>query len=403
MVSKGLMNACQEALGLTSVEKNPADKSYLYGVYGGYLISVYDSGKNRTVFFNYYMNESEEDDSVRLLALSEAMKASLGDIPVTDYEVEVSGASFTLNCGVEDFLRGIDLLVGVLIENGLSGVTHCSVCGNKIGKRLPKKLTRDKNNYLVCEHCALEELESRKEERNPAEMLPKKTFPGILGGLCGGLIGIALYFLLCYFVSPLFPSDGFDIRYVFCLLGFLTALLVYQGFRLFSKRPCVSCSVAVTILSVLCTAIGQYLGVFAEFAKAQDFSLIEAAKIPSMWLIHLRSTVFNPEEHPEFDVSGDFYRLLCFSLLFAAIGVALFLMTMYEKSRNKQEPIEIETLRITLQPKSADSGDNTESAVIDGRNERPDCVEHPESDEKAEDDENPADGKKDEADENGGE
>lgn len=355
MVNKMLKSAGQEVLGLTFVDKNPADDSYLYGVYGGYLLSLYDSGNKHTVFLNYYLNETEEDDSVLLLELSESMKAALSEIEVADYEVTVSGARFTLNCNVEEFLGSIDKLIEVAVEKGLVGVSHCSLCGNKIGKRLPKKLTKGKDNYLTCEHCALEELEnSRHVETNSSE-LPKKTALGFLGAVCGGLLGIALYFLFYYFLAPLFPTNSFEVRYVFCLLGFAVAFLVYEGFRLFSKRPCKSASIIISIVTLLSVCTGQYLGVFVQYTKTQGFSISEAANIPSMWLIHLRSTLDSSITYSEdvlalYDISGTFYRLLCFSILFAAIGVALFIMSMYEKNKVKVEPIEIETLRITPIP-----------------------------------------------------
>lgn len=360
MVSKMLMIAGQDTLGLNYAEKNPADNSYLYGVYGGYLLSVYDSGNNRTVFLNYYMNESEEDDSVKLLELSEQMKSALSEYLVVDYEVNVNGAEFTLNCKVEEFLQAIDLLVGVLTENDLKGVSHCSVCGNKIGKRLPKKLTKGKNCYLTCEHCALDELEAQKEAKPPVDVLPKKTGLGLLGAVCGGLVGIAIYFLVYYFLAPLFPSDGFEVRYVFCLLGVLTAFLVYEGFKLFSKRPTKSAAVIISVVSLLSVCVGQYLGVFVQYAKTQGFSIREAVKIPSMWLIHLRTTLdstitYSEEILSKYDISATFYRLLCFSLLFAAIGAALFIMSLYDKAKYKEEPIEVETLRITTAPSVEDT------------------------------------------------
>ena len=64
--------------------------------------------------------------------------------------------------------------------------------------------------------------------------------------------------------------------------------------------------------------------------------------IPAMWLIHLRSTASDPA----FNYAGTFYKLLCFSLLFAVIGTIIFLMGMKDKAKVRKETVELETLRI---------------------------------------------------------
>ena len=83
-------------------------------------------------------------------------------------------------------------------------------------------------------------------------------------------------------------------------------------------------------------------GLLAEFAKAQGFALGKAMSIPAMWLIHLRSTASDPA----FNYAATFYKLLCFSLLFALIGTIIFLMGMQDKAKVRKETVELETLRI---------------------------------------------------------
>ena len=313
MVSKSLQLAAEE-LGFTYAEKANAKLSHMYGVYGGYLITLYDSGNQKSVFVNYYMPPSdEEDDSVRLLELSESFKSATAEYYVTDYHVDVDGLSCTVNCDDEELAPLIDRLVELAQENELIGVTQCSCCGNKIGKRLPKKLTKGKNNFLLCEHCALEKMEeSSKAPETDGSALSKKTGLGLVGALAGGLIGILLYFL------------------------------VYRGFTLFSKQPCNSAYAVIASVSMVCVMLGQYIGTFAEFAKAQGFALGKAMSIPAMWLIHLRSTASDPA----FNYAATFYKLLCFSLLFALIGTIIFLMGMKDKAKVRKETVELETLRI---------------------------------------------------------
>lgn len=343
MVSKSLQLAAEE-LGFTYAEKANAKLSHMYGVYGDYLITLYDSGNQKSVFVNYYMPPSdEEDDSVRLLELSENFKSATAEYYVTDYHVDVDGLSCTVNCDDEELAPLIDRLVELAQENELIGVTQCSCCGNKIGKRLPKKLTKGKNNFLLCEHCALEKMEeSSKAPETDGSALSKKTGLGLVGALAGGLIGILLYFLIYYFISPVFSDSAFEMSYVFSIFGFATAFLVYRGFTLFSKQPCNSAYAVIASVSMVCVMLGQYIGTFAEFAKAQGFALGKAMSIPAMWLIHLRSTASDPA----FNYAATFYKLLCFSLLFALIGTIIFLMGMKDKAKVRKETVELETLRI---------------------------------------------------------
>ena len=46
------------------------------------------------------------------------------------------------------------------------------------------------------------------------------------------------------------------------------------------------------------------------------------------------------------DNSAIFYKLLMISLMFAAIGAAIFLLTLHDKSVVKKETAEIETIKI---------------------------------------------------------
>lgn len=353
MVSKTLRSAA-EAQGFTYAEPSTAGKDYLYGVYGGYLVTLSDAGNRKTVFINYLLPLAEdEDESVRLLEISESLKAVITGKSVCDYTVEADGISCTTTDSLDSFLALLDDLISLLNEKGLIGVSQCSCCGNKIGKRLPKKLTRGQKNYLLCEHCALDQLEdSAKQTTSPAETLPKKTGLGILGGMIGGICGLLIYVVLYYFLSANFADSDFEIRYLFSLFGFASAFLVYRGFTLFSKRPCISAHVSISIITLVSVALSQYAGSFVGYAQLQGFSLAQAAKLPSMWLIHLRTTLDSSITYEQsvlslYRVAPLFYKLLGFSLLFALIGTIIFQLGLFEKGKATAEPAKIETLRIT--------------------------------------------------------
>ena len=356
MISNALRSAA-EGIGFTYAAGKPSGKSgmdSLYGIYGGYLVTLYDEGSKRTLFVNYYTgSDEEEEDSVRLLEISESLKSAFSGLSVTNYSVESDGLSCTVSGTLDDFLALLDKVLEMLVEKEVIGATHCSCCGNKLGKRPPKKLVSRRRHILLCEHCALDKLEEASKAPEEGENeLPKRTGMGILGAAIGGVVGILLYILAYSFLYPLFSDSSFEIRYLFCAFGFVTAALVYAGFRFFSKRPCVSAYVIISVTTSLATIVGQYFGSFVGYAKQMEFSLSQAMKLPSMWLIHLRSTVkevIEPTQEmlDKFDVSSLFYWLLGFSLLFALIGSVIFQLGLYEKGKIRQEPLELETLRIS--------------------------------------------------------
>ncbi len=353
MISKAL-RATAEGIGFTYTEAAKSGKDSLYGVYGGYLVTLYDAGNSRSFYISYRLRDGdgEEADSVRLLELSESLRNAADGVRLTACDVQSDGLFCTASAELDAFLAFLDRAVALLREQGADGVTHCSRCGSRIGKRSPKKLFADRRNRLLCEHCALELLEESAKPAD-ADLPPKHTGMGLLGAVLGGLLGVGAYLLLYAFLSPLFGESSFEIRYVLCLLGFFAAWAVYAGFRLFSKRPCASAYAVVGVVTAISVVAGQYLGSFLGYAKLQGFSVVEAAKLPSMWLIHLRSAVdkaavtYDQSLLDLYDAPSTlFWRLLLFSVLFAAFGAVLFLFGMREKGRPHAETPEIETLRI---------------------------------------------------------
>ncbi|MBO4366059.1 MAG: hypothetical protein J5843_00235, partial [Clostridia bacterium] len=324
---------------------------YLYGVYRGYLLSLYDSGKNKTVFVNYYLDCGEdESDSIRLMELSEQLKSILSSQVILDLSVQPDGLSYTLACSFDEFFELLEDVLSMLNESGIAGVSKCSNCGNTLGKRFPKKVLVGKNNYLVCDHCALEALENSKNVTAEKASAPARTGLGLLGALAGGLIGTFICFALYQWIYPLIGGTGFDFRYIFTACGLLTAFLVYKGYTLLSKKASMGEAVIVTVCSLLFTAIGQYAGSFASYAKLQGFTLFDAMRVPSMWLIHLRSTVDTSLMTDQtvldtYNVAPLFYRLLFISLLFALIGSILFQVGFFEKNRTKKVQVEVETYK----------------------------------------------------------
>lgn len=346
MITKNLTKALEE-IGFTYVEGSSSEKSHAYAVYGGYLVSVYEESGKKVVYINFKFSESEEND-IKKYDMSETFSSELEEYSVSDYSLSDDGMRVFCGGSIPVFLKLIDRCVSLLIDNEIRGCDYCSKCGNKFGSRKPKKVTDGKENYLMCDHCALETVEeaSNHSEEEDSETKHGKVGIGILFSTLLALVGSALYFVLYYWLSPAMSKSGFnEVHYIFCVTGFITSLLAYIGYRAFCKKASISAYITVIINSLLFTAIGQYIGVVFEFVAKNGFSLSSLSN-KHFWLVHLRNTIPNDVVDLYVDYSAIFWKLLIISLMFAAVGAAIFLLTLHDKSAKKPETVEVETITI---------------------------------------------------------
>ncbi len=345
MITKTLTNALEE-IGFYYSEGKSSDKSHVYAIYNNYLVSVYEKSGKKIAYFNFRLPESEEN-ALKKLNMSESFSAKIDEGIIVNYSIEEDGMRVYSTAYIVDFLKLLEDCADLLEANGIKGIKCCSVCGNGFGSRHPKKVTDGCENHLMCEHCAIDTLEevNQKAATKTAENAQDKIWKGILGSTLFSLIGILLYFVLYYWVSPAVNSGGLsEIRYIFCASGFIVSLLSYYGYILFCKKISRAAYITIPTTALISTAIGQYLGVVFEFIAGKNYSSPLSNK--AFWLVHLRNTI--PEEQTELFVnhSAIFYKLLAISLLFAIVGAAIFLLTLHDKANAKAELPEIETISI---------------------------------------------------------
>ncbi len=353
MLSKTL-NAAVSKMGLTVTE------NHAFGIYGGYLLTVYEAGNKKTAFFNFILDDDTEEDenvqersnesSVAAFEISEAIKKNIDKFSIIDYIFMDDGLLVTTNQSIQVFLELIDFCTELLREHKIKGGDYCSNCGKTFGKRFPKKITLGNRNYLYCESCAFDIY----EEHNKPDALKTeaksggKSFFGFLGALAGGLLGAFLYFAIYMWVLPGSEAlEDFDWRFLVIILGFITSFLVFTGYKIFCKKANTFAFVTVTLLSAILTAVGQYIGTLVNIAR--NFSLdFDSFFIYKNWfLMPFRNTV--PEDSTEYTdlvFNTDFYRFAIIGVALALLGSVIFLLGFYEKSRPVKEEMFLETLKI---------------------------------------------------------
>ncbi len=344
MISKNLMTALEE-LNFTFSNNKNVNKSHAYAIYGGYLITAYESAGKKIAYFNFKFSDNEET-SLKKYNVSEAFSSVVEEFHVIDYSLSNDGLRVVCGGNIPTFLKLIDKCVELLSENEIRGAQYCSQCGNKFGSRNPKKVTRNIENHLMCEHCALEALESDNIAQNEALPVKKNTARGILSSIAFSLIGVALYFVTYFYLSPaISKSDLSDARYIFCVLGSVVALLSYFGYRIACKTAGKIAYITIGTNALVFTAIGQYIGIVCEFIAKNGFKL-SALSNKAFWLVHLRDTIPAEVAANFTSYSSVFYKMLAISLMFALVGGAIFLLTLHDKTTVKKETAEIETLKL---------------------------------------------------------
>jgi len=346
MITKNLIKAFEE-IGFTYVEGSNSEKSHVYAIYGGYLVSVCEKNGNKVAYFNFKFPESEEND-LKKYNMSEAFSNELETYSVSDYSLSEDGMRVFSTANIPTFLMLIDKCIELLTNNEIRGSEYCSKCGNKFGSRKPKKVLYGKENYIMCEHCALETVE---EVSNHYEEASENSNNGnvklaILCSTLMALLGSAIYFVLYYWLSPALSESGLnEVRYIFCVAGFLVSMLAYFGYNFFSKKASACAYIVVSVNALIFTAIGQYIGIVFEFIAKNGFPLSELSN-KHFWLVHLRNTIPADVADLFTDYSAIFWKLLIISLMFAGVGAAIFLLTLHDKSVQKTETVEIETINV---------------------------------------------------------
>lgn len=343
MLSKTL-DAAVKNIGLT-VTDNQA-----YGIYGGYLLTVSENGNKKTAFFNFLLDEDQdEDNATASFNISEEIKSNIATYSIIDYDLQDDGLAVSMNQNVPAFLQMIDFCTELLNKYQVKGSEYCSYCGKDFGKRYPKKISKGNRNYLLCENCALDVYEEHNKpiEADGPVATAKNRVLGVIGAIIAGLFGIFLYFAAYKWLQPLTVDwKSWDSRYFFIAIAFIISFLVYLGYKLFCKKASLTAYISVILISVLSTIIGQYIGTIVNIMNDTSLNFNTFWHTKSLFLMPLRSTLDNSVLKDAVEYSSKFYLFAIIGVILATVGAVIFLLGLYENSKVVREELKIETLKI---------------------------------------------------------
>ena len=178
-------------------------------------------------------------------------------------------------------------------------------------------------HYICCESCALEMLE-RKPEAAEDEQPANKPFLSILMAVLGGLIGAAV-FIAAYFLLPETAEERtFDGQYIIAILGFLTAFLVYFGYRLFSKKKTAASVVLICLITLVFVLAAQVCASMIDFYRTSGRDLFSSFGI--VFPMHFAvEDYFKPRV---------LYGVI--DLMFAAVCLIIFLFDVFAPKKANQ-------------------------------------------------------------------
>lgn len=322
MIGKALQQYAAD-LGLTVSEK------CAYGVFNGFLVTMYDTVSKKTVFVNYYLDDSEES-AVRKFNLSESIKKNIDEYQIEDYQVEDNGVTVIIKNSIVKLYEYLPILIDSLAEAGMIGISVCSECGSEITGEA-KKAAVSLKRYGLCNSCALELIQkmNKLESDAMAEGESSKKRHGFLAALICFLIGSAAW--IATYTFDVF-GDGNNIILAF-LLSFIFPIVTIKLYDVMHGAKGGKKIATICVSMLLMIIVGMYFGTFFEYinTKGASFKLILD---PINWSLPFEST-----EESLFSVP--ILKETLVSVLAAAISILLFISNLF-KSKNVSSKIELD-------------------------------------------------------------
>ncbi|MBQ6184125.1 MAG: hypothetical protein IJK33_09600 [Clostridia bacterium] len=336
MISKAL-EVFAKSVGMKS------EVDCVYGVYGGFFMTVTERKSSRTVEVSCYIGDSDEytDDYV---SINEAVRNVLDKYSITDYAVDENCVSVKSRAELSVFREMIDYIAGMLDSVGIYKSDHCSKCGELFKDASDKRVVtlrnaKESHKHLVCGECALVYAESNENKTDHGtEASEEKLGKGLLFAILAGLLGAAVYAFVCWLLGVNGRMDMF--RFAPCLFGALIGALVVYVYRVAAGRYSVKSLVILSVITGVVTVLAHYCGCVLGFIK---YLSSEKGIYPSSSFSALPSVMkmqFTDPYNLPFFIVGSIIALCC------AYIALIFVYGTYRKKKTVSKKMDVSIQRV---------------------------------------------------------
>lgn len=320
MIGKALQEYARD-LGLTVNEK------CAFGIYEGYLVTLYETVGKKVIFFNYYLDDTQESN-VKKYALSELIKGDDEQLHIEEYDVEDNGVTIMTKESISKLAEYMPVLAERLREQGFGAADRCSECGAPTGAE-GKKAAVSLKRYGLCNACALDLITKLNNKTDDDEKSQKSSSKAKLFSALFWLVGTAIWVLL-YTFAPLERDNNIIIAFFLAFIFPLLNLAIYNAAG--GKQGTVKV-VTVCLTNIFIIIVGMYLGTLIGYIYSMDAPLTTLFD-PLNWSIPFESTADTLMEN-------DFFKESVVSVLAAAISILIFSSEIF-KSKGTSSKIELD-------------------------------------------------------------
>lgn len=306
-----------------------------YGIYEGYLITLYDTVNYKSCFINYYLSETDDADLEKKDALEEYVKENYETLKIDEYEIDINGISFSTKEGLINLSEIIKNIIDNLKSLDFCGSDTCSECGRKVEDGIIRKVSVDLNRYGLCEECTLAFLEANetKPETNNDENTDvtnknKSWLSTLIVIICGSLAWILL---------SLFEVFGENNNLIIgVILSLILPVIHVRLYDLFGgeqgNKRLATVSVAIVIVAIISNYIVSVGSAYSDLGITDWATIVNS----------LKYSLVEPLEIDQSFFSIPFYKNTIVSILVAFIGIVLFVTDFLKPKTQNNKDIKID-------------------------------------------------------------
>ena len=316
------------------------DKKYAYGLYHGYMTTLFEGMGYKAMVVSVYLEDSEKRAIEAWFHSGEYVKRyNLTRYIVADSCIKVS---FNDNgMGTMNKLKGLlELLTAYMEQSGVKNAEYCSICGKKFGETDYNAETGETTDHgekaLVYFHetvlpvhtdCLNTEAHALEQSKtNEAEQ--GSIGKGFLGAFLGALVGAIPWVIVQFF--------GWFLAVLGALIGFCSS---YGYDKLHGKKgkikilAVVICSVLAVVAAVYACEIISGMKAIGDLAKEYGQSITLSEQF------NLTMDIIKTDPEIKSIISKD----IGLGLLFAALGMYQIIIRLFRNEKYDNEtPVRID-------------------------------------------------------------